>query len=85
MNILVTTILKLLPNVLPQLIPLADSLVAKRGPTEIADSRLYELERALSRLTERSQDLERRMNRVKIVSIMSMLLALVVLITVLAR
>lgn len=86
MNPLIPMVLRLLPNILPQLGPLADSLVGKRGrPTEIAENRLYELEKSLQLLAARSQGLERRMKQVRIMSVLSVLLSLGALITVLAR
>lgn len=85
MNPLIPAILKLLPNVLPQLIPLADALLGKRGPKEPADHRLYEMETALHALAARSLDLERRMQQMRVMSVVSLLLSLSVLVTVLVR
>jgi hypothetical protein len=85
MNPLIPAILKLLPNVLPQLLPMADSLFAKRAPIEPSDTRLYEIQNALDRLAAQSKALERRIQQARIISMMSLLLSLGLLIAVLVR
>jgi hypothetical protein len=85
MNPLMMTMLKLLPKVLPQLIPMADSLVRRKPPTEIADTRLLELEQAVELLANRSRHLERSLRHVKVLLIISLVLSFSAVITVLAR
>lgn len=85
MNPFMITMLKLLPKVLPQLIPMADSLVRRPPPAEITDSRLLELQQAVELLADRSRHLERRMRQVKVLLIISLVLSLSAVITIFAR
>jgi hypothetical protein len=87
MNPLIPIVFKLLPKVLPQLIPLADSLRGKRAPPpqDMAESRLHELEKTIEILADRSVYLERRMKQARALMIMTLLLSLGTLITVLVR
>ena len=85
MNPLIPIMLKILPKVLPQLIPMAGSLRTQRAPQHIAESRLQELEQGIELLAERSQFLERRLKRARLMSLMALLLSLGVLITILIR
>ncbi len=86
MNPLIPMMLRLLPKVLPQLIPLADSLRGKGPPPEdAAESRLHELEKTIEILAGRSLYLERRMKQARVLMIMTLLFSLATLITVLIR
>jgi len=85
MNPLIPIILKLLPKVLPQLIPMAGSLRTQRAPQDLSENRLQELEQGIEMLAERSRVLERRLSRARVLSIMALLLSVGVLITVLIR
>jgi hypothetical protein len=85
MNPLIPIIIKLLPKVLPQLIPMAGSLRRQPSPQHIAESRLQELEHTIEVLAERSRLLERRLNRARILMFMALLVSVGALITVLSR
>lgn len=86
MNPLIPMMLRLLPKVLPQLIPLADSLRGKEPPPQnMAESRLHELEKTIELLADRSVYLERRMKQARVLMIMTLLFSLGTLITVLIR
>lgn len=86
MNPLIPMMLKLLPKVLPQLIPLADSLRGKGPPPQdIAESRLHELEKTVEILADRSVYLERRMKQARVLMIVTLLFSLGTLITVFVR
>jgi hypothetical protein len=81
MNPLIPVILKLLPNVLPKLIPMADSLVGRIGSQDRDDNRLHQLENALDVMTERFRDLERSVKRMRALLVMSVLLSVAALVT----
>ena len=85
MNPLIPILLKILPKVLPQLIPMAGSLRTGRSPQDISDSRVQELEQGIEVLAERSRVLERGLKRVRVLSIIALLLSVGVLITLLLR
>jgi hypothetical protein len=85
MNPLIPVILKILPNVLPRLLPMADTLVERIGSNDRADGRLREIEHALGAMSERCTDLERRIQRARALTIVSLLLSIGALVTVWAR
>lgn len=85
MNPLIPILLKLLPKVLPQLIPIAGSLRTRQAPQDLSESRFQELEQGIEMLAERSRLLERRLKRARVLSIIALLLSAGVLITVMVR
>jgi hypothetical protein len=85
MNPLIPTMVKLLPKILPHLIPMADSLVRRPPPQDDIGNRVHELEQAIQILAERSAHLERSIKRTRVLLITTLLLSLGTLITILVR
>jgi len=81
MNPIFSLILKELPN----LLPVAKSLLKKPPPVALDDNRLSVVEQSLQLLAERSDYLEARLKRMWVMIIVTGLLSVVALIVVLVR
>ena len=81
MNPIFSLILKELPN----LLPVAKSLLKKPPPVTLDDNRLSVVEQSLQLLAERSDYLEARLKRIWVMIIVTGLLSVVALIVVLVR
>jgi len=76
MNPIVSLLLKQLPS----LLPVVESLVRRTPPPRPEDNRLDLLEQSFDRLIERSQQLEGRLRRMTLFSLLAAVMALIALV-----